>query len=127
MDTGLGQQFIPDDNLYMVLPGTTAYLPCRGVAKPNVTAVKWYKNGAEVNRTSGRISSGTVDQPSLTISNVTKEDEGFYRCNATTKQGKTSETTLLVVLSKFTTVRILIRQHVMRRFALVFIQITQIL
>lgn len=110
----------------MVLPGTTAYLPCREVAKPNVSAVTWYKDGAEVNRTSGRISSGTVDQPSLTISNVTKEDEGFYRCNATNKQGKTSEITLLVVLSKFTTIRIMIRQQVKRWFALVFTQITQI-
>ena len=116
----------PGDSPYMVLPGTTAYLPCRGVAKPNVTAVTWYKNGAEVNRTSGRISSGTVDEPSLTISNVTKEDEGSYRCIATTKQGKTGQTTVLIVLSRFTTIRIL-NDSPADAVALAFPQITQIL
>ena len=92
------------DSPLTLLTGSSASLLCRVVAQPAVTAVTWYKNGAAVIRTSGRISNGTVDHPSLTISNVVKEDEGSYECNATNRLGTSGNTTILIVRCRLMTI-----------------------
>ena len=70
--------------------GTTATLVCDVRASPSATAVFWNKDGAPIDRTSGRYSGGTVASPSLVISTVAKGDTGYYTCVGTNGIGSTT-------------------------------------
>ena len=75
---------------YTVTAGTTATLVCDVRASPSATAVFWNKDGALIDRTSGRYSGGTVASPSLVISAVVKGDTGYYTCGGTNGIGSTT-------------------------------------
>ena len=50
----------------------------------------------------GKFSGGTLDDPSLTINDIAKLDEGIYMCRATNRFGTTSsEDSVITFKGKF--------------------------
>ena len=99
-------------NSYGVQVGSVVTLQCVLAADPVHTVVKWerFVNGQLQDVTNvGAVGSGSrltgsqVDTPSLTINQVTFQDEGNYICTATNAigTGKSSQTFLGVSGSKF--------------------------
>ncbi|KAI8488545.1 hypothetical protein Bbelb_338570 [Branchiostoma belcheri] len=69
---------------YVISFGRTASLQCVVTgAKPNITLLYWEKDGLRIStssRYSRKYSGGTLDNPNLRISHVTREDAGKYSC-----------------------------------------------
>jgi hypothetical protein len=88
---------------YSVTVGGFVTLQCTVSGNPSVTTVQWTRvlNGQSQNVVTGgntRYSGGSVNSPSLGISNVVNSDEGYYRCSATNSIGTgTSQQTFLDV------------------------------
>ncbi|XP_071159621.1 hemicentin-1-like isoform X14 [Mytilus edulis] len=75
-------------NQYAIIVGGSVTLGCSVSGNPAVTSVQWTRevNGQNQNIVisgNNRYSGGTVNSPSLVISNVANSDEGYYRCSAT--------------------------------------------
>ncbi|XP_052058076.1 hemicentin-1-like isoform X7 [Mytilus californianus] len=75
-------------NQYAIIVGGSVTLGCSVSGNPAVTSVQWTRevNGQNQNVVisgSNRYSGGTVNSPSLVISNVANSDEGYYKCSAT--------------------------------------------
>jgi hypothetical protein len=50
----------------------------------------------------GKFSGGTLDDPSLTINDIAKSDEGIYMCTVTDRFGKTlSENSVITCKGQF--------------------------
>ncbi|XP_052103257.1 hemicentin-1-like [Mytilus californianus] len=78
------------ESVYSVNIGGSINLVCNIQANPPHTSVTWQKimNGVTTTVTiSGRFSGATVNSPTLTISNVILDDEGYYVCFATNSVG----------------------------------------
>lgn len=93
------------ESVYSVNIGGNINLVCTIQANPVHIAVTWQKIINGVTTTvliSGRFSGATVTNPTLTISNVTLEDEGYYVCFATNSvgNGQSSQCYLDVLGSK---------------------------
>ena len=99
-------------NSYSVQVGSSVTLQCVVTADPTHTVVKWerFVNGQLQDVTNvGAVGSGSrltgsqVGTPSLTINQVTFQDEGNYLCTATNAigTGKSQQTYLGVSGSKF--------------------------
>ena len=88
--------YTADHGMYVILECTIA-------ANPVYTHVQWYKikNGNYVNLNvtiNSKYSGSTVGNPSLTISSLLDDDEGYYICSATNDIGSSqSSPTLLNV------------------------------
>jgi hypothetical protein len=86
-----------------VTVGGFVTLQCTVSGNPSVTTVQWTRVliGQSQNVVTGgntRYSGGSVNSPSLGISNVVNSDEGYYRCSATNSIGTgTSQQTFLDV------------------------------
>ncbi|XP_063428590.1 hemicentin-1-like isoform X13 [Mytilus trossulus] len=75
-------------NQYAIIVGGSVTLGCSVSGNPAVTSVQWTRevNGQNQNIVisgNNRYSGGSVNSPSLVISNVANSDEGYYRCSAT--------------------------------------------
>ncbi|XP_078326833.1 hemicentin-1-like isoform X11 [Crassostrea virginica] len=89
---------------YSGISGSSVTLVCSIISSnPSATSVKWEKdvNGVRTDVTTvmaSRISGGSVNQPSLTISSLTGSDSGTYYCSAANAvgTGASSATTLTV-------------------------------
>jgi hypothetical protein len=73
-----------------------------------VTDITWIKTTASGNEivivvgVDGKFSGGTLSDPSLTINNIAKSDEGIYVCRATTRFGTiSSEDSVLACKGQF--------------------------
>ena len=49
----------------------------------------------------GKFSGGTLSDPSLTINNIAKSDEGIYMCRATDRFGTSSEDSVITCKGQF--------------------------
>lgn len=92
---------------YSGISGSSVTLVCSIISSnPSATSVKWEKdvNGVRTDVTTfmaPRISGGSVNQPSLTISSLTGSDSGTYYCSAANAVGTgASSATTLTVQSK---------------------------
>ena len=87
--------------------GQATTLVCTVTANPTHTRVYWKKleNGvlSDVDMTSSKFSGSSVGQPSLTVSNLNKNDEAFYQCYAENSvgTGKSQHTFLRVIGGMF--------------------------
>jgi hypothetical protein len=82
-------------NTYEVTVGGYIIIQCIVSSDSAVTAVKWTKTlnrQTEIILTHGnfRYTGGTIDSPSLGITQATLADEGSYTCSATNFVGTTS-------------------------------------
>lgn len=78
------------ERVYSVSIGGDINLVCTIQSNPPHTVVTWQKINKGVRTTvtiSGRFSGATVNSPTLTISNVTLDDESYYVCFATNSVG----------------------------------------
>ncbi|VDI54451.1 hemicentin [Mytilus galloprovincialis] len=92
--------------------GQSVTLVCTVSANPAETRVYWQRlqNGQmnEVTLNSGKYTGSTVGQPSLTVSALDLNDEGFYQCFAENSVGTgSSDQTFLDVLGNIPTVNVL--------------------
>ena len=93
-----------------VLEGGTAMFNCslEGVPQPSVN---WLFNGASLSSGDKYAIMSTATFSSLTISNVSPDDEGSYTCNATNDRGSDSMSGNLQVLSKFIPMGVASKSH----------------
>ncbi|KAK3107564.1 hypothetical protein FSP39_017383 [Pinctada imbricata] len=88
---------------YTVTHGTSISIPCFVSGSPSVTSISWVRIASGVTTTlniagsSGKYSGGTVNSPSLTVTNTNSNDEGTYRCSATNAIGTSQDSTFLDV------------------------------
>ncbi|XP_078614771.1 nectin-4-like [Branchiostoma floridae x Branchiostoma japonicum] len=72
-------------NPYVISVGRAVSLTCfvRN-AKPNITALRWTKDGAEIDsaRFETKYSGGNLQSPNLVIRHITRSDAGVYTCTA---------------------------------------------
>ena len=79
-----------------VVEGQSNTITCSVSSISDITDVKWTKTTAVGNEivnvvgVDGKFSGGTLSDPSLTINNIVKSDEGTYVCRATNCFGTTS-------------------------------------
>ena len=79
-----------------VVRGQSHTITCSVSSIPVITDVTWIKTtavGSEIVNVvgvDGKFSGGTLSDPSLTINNIAKLDEGTYVCTATNCLGTTS-------------------------------------
>ncbi|XP_033753605.1 hemicentin-1-like isoform X5 [Pecten maximus] len=97
---------------YSVTTGTTAILECVVVATPQASTVIWQKTANGVTTTvtinNSKFSGGSVNSPSLVISNADSSDVAFYVCQATNAVGTgTSSQTYLEVTGALPVVQVL--------------------
>lgn len=83
---------------YTAAVRNTTTFSCLVTANPSVTSVTWYKDGSLLNRTSGRFQNGDRVQPSLTVTNVQREDGGQYTCGASSSMGSTNGSAILLTV-----------------------------
>ena len=73
--------------------GTEVTITCTLTGSPAATAMKWKKDGSDLDTSdANKYSGGTKDTPSLSIKNVAQSDEGSYQCVATNVGGTTDST-----------------------------------
>ena len=79
-----------------VVGGQSHTITCSVSSFSVITDVTWIKTTAVGNEivnvvgVDGKFSGGTLSDPSLTINNIAKSDEGIYMCRATNCFGTTS-------------------------------------
>ncbi|CAH1241776.1 HMCN1 [Branchiostoma lanceolatum] len=70
----------PEDP-YIVRWDTSVSLTCTVVnAKPNITSLRWERNGVSLSTPSKKYGGGSAMLPTLNIQDVTKMDAGTYTC-----------------------------------------------
>ena len=68
------------------------HLSCQAEAHPNNITYFWYKNGVDVHQVMGLIARASIHPDgSFVISDVQREDTGWYRCRPTNGMGQAPE------------------------------------
>lgn len=68
----------------MLVEGQTSSIGCSVDmrVKPSPAIVHWFKDGVNLDTHFGRYSNGDIYNPSLTITDIRREDTGRYTCGA---------------------------------------------
>ncbi|CAC5417136.1 HMCN [Mytilus coruscus] len=75
-----------------VMDSQSVHIDCTVDAKPNIDSLQWYRINdgqfIELQQTSKHYTGGNIRNPSLSIVNIGKDDEGSYRCRASNSVGE---------------------------------------
>ncbi|XP_067649332.1 hemicentin-1-like [Haliotis asinina] len=79
---------VPRRNILLV-EGQTSSLGCSVDmrVKPSPAVVHWFKDGVHLDSHFGRYDNGDIYNPSLTITDIKREDAGIYTCGAVSGVG----------------------------------------
>ena len=68
--------------------GQTVTIQCSYVSNPVATNVIWTKSSQAITIDGSKYVGGTLNNPSLTISNLAKSDEASYKCSVVNAIGQ---------------------------------------
>ncbi|XP_048242686.1 hemicentin-1-like isoform X1 [Haliotis rufescens] len=96
---------VPRRNI-MLVEGQTSSIGCSVDmrVKPSPAIVHWFKDGVNLDTHFGRYSNGDIYNPSLTITDIRREDTGRYTCGAVNGVGDSQSDAINVTVEYAPTV-----------------------
>ncbi|XP_071078765.1 hemicentin-1-like [Haliotis cracherodii] len=84
----------------MLVEGQTSSIGCSVDmrVKPSPAVVHWFKDGVNLNSPSGRYGDGDLNNPSLRITDIKRQDAGSYTCGAVNGVGDSHSDVITVTV-----------------------------